>query len=231
MEQPDVVVFDVNETLFSLDALKRQFSDMGLTEESVDLWFAHTMRDGFALSLTNAYRSFNEVAMSDLELLLNRQGVEPTQERVNSIISGFSELDPFPDALPAMETLRDADVRILTLTVGSSENTHKLLKRANLDRFVERAFSCDEARHWKPHPAPYRLILDALGLRRDRVALVSAHGWDILGANRTGLVTGWCSRMPGRFPSVLGEPDVSGDTLTEVVDGLLALPMERPAAA
>jgi 2-haloacid dehalogenase len=53
---------------------------------------------------------------------------------------------------------------------------------------------------------------------------VAAHAWDVLGAGRAGLTTGWVSRKERAFQSAMGEPGVRGETLTEVVDALLDLP-------
>lgn len=56
-----------------------------------------------------------------------------------------------------------------------------------------------------------------------QMALVAVHGWDIMGAHRAGLTTGWASRLEGHFPPAMGAPDVSGANLVEVANGLLAL--------
>ena len=54
--------------------------------------------------------------------------------------------------------------------------------------------------------------------------MVAAHAWDVHGARRAGLVTGWTSRLEGTFAPTFERADVMGDDLVEVVDGLLALP-------
>jgi hypothetical protein len=46
----DVVAFDVNETLFSLDAIRDARVRHDLSDDLVDHWFARTLRDGFALT-------------------------------------------------------------------------------------------------------------------------------------------------------------------------------------
>ncbi len=53
---------------------------------------------------------------------------------------------------------------------------------------------------------------------------MAVHSWDVHGAARAGLTTGWCSRREGRPVAGLQPADVSGDDLVEVVEGLLALP-------
>ncbi len=49
---PQVAVFDVNETLSDLSGLKERLADVGASPDLLDLWFATTLRDGFALTAT-----------------------------------------------------------------------------------------------------------------------------------------------------------------------------------
>jgi 2-haloacid dehalogenase len=215
----DAVVFDVNETLFSLDRMGAAFALAGADPGVVSLWFARTLRDGFALAAAGDYRPFAEVgvaAMGDVA------GLPP--ERAREVFGAFRELDAHPDVEPAFRRLRTADVRVATLTVGAAEVTDALLARAGLTSYVERTLSVDAVRRWKPAPRPYRYAAAELGLPPERVALVAAHAWDCHGARRAGLRTGWVSRLEGA-PSPVFEPaDVSGDDLLAVVEALLARP-------
>ena len=58
----------------------------------------------------------------------------------------------------------------------------------------------------------------------ERMALVAAHGWDVLGAQRAGLTGAWFPRSERVYPAVYEPPHVTGADLAGVVDGLLALP-------
>lgn len=129
-----------------------------------------------------------------------------------------------PDVAAAFEKLRAADVRILTLTNGSKENTQKLLRQAQLDSFVEQVITIDEVQQWKPRREVYRHAARQAGVEPTQMALVAAHAWDVQGARRAGLVTGWVQRQEMLFHPALEKPDVSGGTLLEVCEQLLALP-------
>jgi 2-haloacid dehalogenase len=58
----------------------------------------------------------------------------------------------------------------------------------------------------------------------ERMALVAAHGWDVLGAQRAGLTGAWFPRSERTYPAVYGEPHVTAPDLAGVVAALLALP-------
>lgn len=222
--RPTAVAFDVVETMFSLEAVRQRLVETGLPSHLLELWLARLLRDGFALTISGTYRPFREVAVSALEPILAQHNIETSA--APAILEAFAQLDAHPDTEPALRMLTDAGVRVVALTNGGAETTSTLLQRAGLTPLVEQVLSVEAVEQWKPHPAPYQHAAGMVHVAPDRMAMVAVHSWDILGARRAGLVTGWASRLEGVFPPALGEPDVSGDSLTDVVEGLLNLPRD-----
>jgi 2-haloacid dehalogenase len=223
-ERPLVVAFDVFETLFPLEPMRARLVQAGLPETALELWFARILRDGFALAAAGGFQPFTEVAASAL-VSVTKGGLADSDAA--SILAGFRELDPHADAEPALRAVRDAGVRAITLTNGSVANTGTLLRRADLDGYVERTVSIDDAQVWKPAPRLYLFAADTCGVQPAQLALVAAHSWDIHGARNAGLSTGWVSRLEGQPPRVFGTADVSGPDLVAVVTALLALPGQK----
>jgi 2-haloacid dehalogenase len=221
--RPVVVAFDVIETLFPLEPLRRRLIEAGQPGGVLELWFARLLRDAFALVATDGYRPFAEIAAGALSSATSHSLPE---DAVHEIVGGFADLDPHPDVGPAMRRARESGLRVVTLTNGSAQVTDTLLRRAGLREDVEQTLSVDDVRRWKPAPEIYRHAAQACGVAPDRVALVAAHSWDTHGAHRAGLVTGWVSRLEGRYSAVFDPADVTGDDLVSVVDGLLALPSD-----
>jgi 2-haloacid dehalogenase len=206
-------------TLVSLDAVAVALEDHGLGPDAVERLFTRLLRDGFALAASGAYRPFRDVA--DGALAAVAPALAASQREV--VLAAFSRLDAYPDARPALERLRGAGLAVAALTNGAAATTTALLARTGLDALVPRVISIDEVQAWKPAPAPYRHAADVLGVQPRRLALVAVHSWDVHGAHRAGLVTGWASRREDVFPAVFDPPDVSGADLVEVADRLLDL--------
>lgn len=217
VHRPEVVAFDVVETLFSLAPVEAALERHGV---GVELFFARLLRDGFALAAAGSYRSFPEVARSTLATL----GPGIDDAAAGAVIAAFGRLPAYPDAVAAFEVLVDQSIVVVALTNGTADMTHRLLDGAGLARYVERVVSVEEAAAWKPAPHPYRRLVQTLGRDPSEVAMVAVHAWDIHGARRAGLVTGWASRREGRYPAVFDPPDVSGLDLVAVAEGLVALP-------
>ena len=218
--RPLVIAFDVMETLFPIAALEGRFTAAGLAPGTVRHWFERALRNGFALSAGGGHRPFGEVAVG---ALLDVDGHRLSEAAARELVGAVAELEPRPEAATAIRLAREAGPRVVALTNGSAATTGTLLGRTGLDAHVERVISADEVGRWKPAPEPYLHAAEVCGVPRARLALVAAHAWDVDGARRAGLTTGWSAHLEGHFPAVFERADVHGTDLVDVVEGLLAL--------
>ena len=215
---PDVVAFDALETLFSLSALEPRLAEAGGGDPTIlETWLARLTRDGLALGLAGDWRTFNEVAKAALGSLLP----DATDSALEHVVAGFTELDAHPDSGPAMGRAVQG-ARVVVVTNAGAPATCKLLERAGLDAFVEAVVSADDAGAWKPAADAYLHAAEIASVPPERLALVSAHPWDVHGARAAGLLTGWCNRTGSHFPETFQEADVHGPDLLEVVEGFLS---------
>ena len=106
----DVLVLDVNETLTDLESLRDGFVTAGLPAHSLDAWFAATLRDGFALTAAGAYADFRVVGGDVLASQLAAAGIDPTEETINGVLSGFTRLPLHPDVEPGLRRLHESGV-------------------------------------------------------------------------------------------------------------------------
>jgi 2-haloacid dehalogenase len=218
--RPDVVAFDVIETLMSLEPLRARLSEAGQPPTLLEAWYTRTLRDGMALSAAGDFVPFSDVAEAALRALTN---YTISDEQVAAVTAGWSELPAFPDVLPAMENLVQAGVRVACLTNGSADLTSSFVNRTGLGSLVDRVISVGEVYRWKPAGVVYLYAVSVMNVPADRMALVAAHDWDCHGAKRAGLTTGWVSRKSGGFGAPFAPPDVTGEDLVDVAAKLLAL--------
>ncbi len=214
--RPDVVVFDVNETLSDMAPLATRFADVGAPEHLAATWFASVLRDGFALAAAQASAPFAAVASSVLTQVLTAAGVEDVEAGVEHVMSGFSKLDVHPDVPDGVRALRRAGLRLVTLTNGSVGITEALLARAGLRQEFEALLSVDDAGAWKPAPASYAYAARTVNVPPASMVLVAVHPWDLDGAHRAGLRTAWIDRDGADYPSHLTPPDIRAGGLVEL---------------
>lgn len=222
MASPRLVIFDAIETLFSLKPVRNRLVEMGASESSLDVWFARLLRDAFGLTVAGGYAPFEELARGALDSVLVDQGIEPTDQVASDIFDAFSALPAHDDARPALELAAGDGRAVQVLTNGTRETTEELLARAGVDQFVDQVVTVHDARRWKPAADPYRLAASRASVPVGEAALIAVHGWDICGARRAGLRTGWCARLEHHLSPALGPADVEGSELDAVVSSLVA---------
>lgn len=219
--RPHTVVFDVVETLISLEPLRRRFTEIGLHATTLERWFDRMLRDGMALTLAGDYEPFPAVAADALRVI---GGGRLTDEDVQHVLDGFATLPAHPDAEPAMQALVDAGISIACLSNGARDSTEAFLDRSGLDRLVDEVVSVADVGMWKPPRAVYEHALSRIGRPAEEVALVAVHAFDCHGAHAAGLTTGWAARLEKHYAQIFTRADVTGDDLTEVASGLIGLP-------
>ena len=211
------VLLDVNETLLDLAGLQPAFDRLGIPDGRA-LWFARTLRNGFALAAAGDYRSFADVARASL-VSLDPIRLKPTD--ADPVLDAFASLPLHPDVEPGLRTLADAGIPALTLTLGSAQTVAEIFDAHGLSDLVTGHLSVDEIGRWKPAPAPYLAGCLALGLAPADVTMVAAHSWDLHGARRAGLRTAWVSRLEHIRPDIFAPADIDGPDLITVLDRLL----------
>ena len=219
-----VVLLDVNETLSDLEPLRARFAAVGAPEHLLDTWFAATLRDGVALAVGDAAAPFSEVGAAVLRTLLAPLPgrAAPLEDAVQQVLAGLGTLGVHPDVPAGLRVLADGGVRVVPFTNGALSSAQGLLERAGLADLVERCLSAEDAGRWKPHPRSYAYALGQCGVEPGQAALVAVHPWDVDGARRSGLVTGWVDRGDTPYPDVFLPADVSGADLPAVARALLA---------
>src|SRR4028119_40666 len=76
MKTKGAVIFDIIPTCFSLDKPRERLVELGVPPHALELWFAQTLRDAFALSHAGSYRPLKEVLEAELPRTLKVLGIE-----------------------------------------------------------------------------------------------------------------------------------------------------------
>jgi len=220
---PRVIVFDLMGTLVDFGALdpyfERFFGDAAVRKE----WFMQTLQLAMAAVLTNTYEDFGVQADTGLEMTARHYKVSMLGEEKNLILNTLNKLRPYPDVAQSLQRLRDAGLRLATLTNSKAQAAEAQLTYAGLRDHFEQVISADEIHCLKPAPEVYHLAAQRLSVEPAEVRLVAAHDWDVTGALRAACAAAFVAR-PGQVMNPFGpQPDVRGADLNEVVEKILAV--------
>ncbi|WP_238164289.1 haloacid dehalogenase type II [Kribbella pittospori] len=218
----DVLLLDVNETLSDLEPLRDRFVAAGLPAHSLDAWFAATLRDGFALTAAGAYADFRAIGGDVLAAQLADAGIEPTGERIDGVLSGFTRLALHPDVEPALRRLHERGLRIVTLTNGSVAMSERMFADGGILPLLEHRLDVSAPQRWKPHPDAYRYAAEVCGVPVERMGLAAVHPWDVDGARRAGLQGYYIDRRRTPYPKAFLPPDLAVADFEGLADALQA---------
>jgi 2-haloacid dehalogenase len=225
-ERP-IIVFDVNETLLDLDAIRPFFDRIFHDPAAMRLWFVNLITYSEALTLAGVYVPFTDIGGAVLRMLAATRDITISEADGAELTDRFATMPPHPEVPAALRRLRDHGFRLFTLTDNTLEVSRRQLEAAGVIDVFERRFSVDETvRRHKPAPEAYHSVADALEVEPGGICLIASHVWDTLGA----VAAGWQAALilrEGNAPLDVGpQPNYIGKDLDAIVGQLI----ERYAA-
>ena len=219
--RPRVVVFDVNETLSDMTAMARRFEEVGVPAHMARLWFASLLRDGFALTAAGAQEPFAVLAEGALRAALAAEpGDRDEDDAVRHILGGIAELKVHRDVPEGVRALRQAGLRLVTLSNGAAIVAERLLGGAGLHDEFEAFLSVEDAGAWKPARAAYEFAARRCEVDVADLLLVAVHPWDTDGAARAGASAAWINRGNSFYPGYFSRPHCTARSLVDLADQL-----------
>lgn len=214
--KPELIVFDVNETLLDLGSVKEAVNAFYGKEDAAALWFGKLLYYALVSRVTGAYRNFSEVADAVMDMVSAYYGKEMPAAKKEEILSKMAALPPHEDVKEGLEMLKEAGYRLATFTNSAQAVADKQLVHAGIDHFFERSLSVESQQLYKPELTAYKNALQQLNATPAQTLFVAAHGWDMAGSGQAGLQTAFIQRT-GKSPFPLApSPTYTASTLIEL---------------
>ena len=218
-----IIVFDVNETLLDVDALKPHFARAFGDEQVLREWFSTVLLYSEVASLAGPYSDFGAIGGAALDMTATSRRVSLSADDRTRILTGMRTLPAHPDVREGLRRLKDAGFRTATLTNSAAAVVEQQLSNAGLTEFFERSFSVDTVRRFKPAPEPYRHVASELKVDAHTLRMVAAHAWDVVGAMQAGWTAAFVAR-PGKVLYPLApKPDIVEPDLRAVAERIIAV--------
>ncbi|MBI4672693.1 MAG: haloacid dehalogenase type II [Chloroflexi bacterium] len=219
---PQVLVFDVNETLLDLHALDSEFERVFGDKRVLEMWFRQFIENALLSIISDVYEPFGVIGGGALEQVAARLKIPMHTDDKTRILSGIKTLPPHPEVPSALERLRDAGFRLCTLTNSTQAVADAQLTNAGLAPLFERVLSADAVKRLKPAPAPYVYAAHEMNAPIGDTRLIAAHAWDVTGAQRAGAAAAFVARPGMALDPLAPQPDIVGNDLAEVAERIIA---------
>lgn len=208
-------VFDAYGTLFDVHSAVARHGDLVGPQAArlSELWRAKQLEYTWTRSLMGAYRDFDALTEEALDFAAARYGGISGQARA-ALLEAYETLDAFPDAAPALQTLRDRGAKAVILSNGTPRALTRAIASAGLQDLLDESLSADFLGRFKTAPEIYRLVGARYGVAPGQVSFQSSNRWDVAGARKFGFSTVWVNRA--------GAPDEYRDLPPERVIATLS---------
>lgn len=218
-------MFDVNETLVDIESLAPLFERMFGDRKVLREWFNQLVLYSNAITLTGYYETFFTLGQGVLEMLGTIYNVPVTSADREELRAALLSMPAHKDVPEGLRLLKDAGFRLMALTNSPPDKDGSVLDHAGLSHWIERQFSVDGVRRFKPAPEVYHLVAECLDVVPAAICLVAAHTWDTLGAQSVGFSAGLVTRT-GNAPlpiSGLPQPQVVAPDLVRLARQMITL--------
>ncbi len=99
--RPQVLLFDVNETLLDLAPVKRSVDEILLDEHGASLWFSTMLHHSLVMTVSGRHADLMEIGAAVLQMLARNRDIVIGTEDARQALSAMRSLAPHPDVLPS----------------------------------------------------------------------------------------------------------------------------------
>lgn len=207
MGGPGLIVFDVNETLLSLEPIRSSLENVFGADPPIGEWFARMLHGSLIANTLDVYRPFGDIGAEALINVAARRGMLLRAEDAIDALAPMSSLPPHPDVIEGVTRLAQAGYQMVALTNGSATVANAQIENAGLGEMLKRVISVDEVGKFKPDPAPYHHAAQTMAVDISELVLVAAHDWDCAGAMAVGAEAVFVTRPGSLWGLPIPPPD------------------------
>lgn len=189
----------------------------GKGAELGNAWRTRQFEYQWLRALGGQYADFWRATEDALVFAAKSIQLDLTADKRDQLMQAYLQLNAWPDALPALKTLKASGVRLVFLSNMTRAMLETNIRHAGLDDLFEQVLSTDAIRSYKPDPAAYALGVKSLGLDREHIAFAAFAGWDVAGAKWYGYPTFWVNRLKSPPEVLNASADGTGPGLDELV--------------
>ena len=215
------VFFDMNETLLNLSLLGAQFDKHFEDKYVLKYWFTKLLYSSTIMGIMDEYRNFGELAEIALENLFFENNKPLTNVVKKEILGEFRKLPAYNDVRPALNLLREENIRVIAVSNSSLTMIKEQLTNSGIIDLFDSYYSVDSVKKYKPFKDIYQSVAKEEGLNTSDVVMVATHDWDLFGAKQAGLTTGYVKRKQEIYHPFYSQADFKDSNLPDLIQQII----------
>lgn len=189
----------------------------GKGAELSNAWRTRQFEYQWLRALSGRYADFWQATEDALVFSGEMLKLDLTPDKRKQLMDAYLGLKAWPDVAPALQSLKEAGVRLAFLSNATTQILDAGIKNSGLGGVFEHVLSTDRIKTYKPDPRAYQMAIDAFKLKREEILFVPFAGWDAAGAKSFGYTTFWVNRLNLPVEKLGVVPDAVGQNLTDLV--------------
>jgi 2-haloacid dehalogenase len=177
--------------------------------------FENSMIDAL---LHREHMRYRDIGHLSVDQVLNRAGIEHSQEEVETLVSHIERLKCFPEVPEALARLH-RDFKLVVLSNGDPDMLEEAKKHHGIP--FDCVISVAAAGAFKPHVSTYTKAAEICGVAMDEILFVANHEFDCVGAKAAGMRAAFIDRRRRPFAKWPYQPDLIVGSMTELADLLV----------
>lgn len=187
--KPKVIILDVYETLLNMSDVEKKVNHLLDSGKGYMLWFELFMQYCFVDNCLGQFHNFVSIAKATMLMTAQKMGRTIQEEDVDFVLELLKHLPVHEGVQEGLSELNDLGFRIAALTNSPVDVVYERMQPTGLISYFEHVFSAEQVKKYKPCLEVYEWAVKKLGVDKKEILLVSAHGWDLAGADKAGLQT------------------------------------------
>ena len=224
MKPPKVLFFDVNESLLDLGNMKNSIGKaLGGREDLLPLWFTTMLQYSLVSTASRQYVDFGTIGAATLRMVAANHGIQLSEKDAKEALTPLRSLPPHPEVKAALENIRNAGYKMVSLTNSSNKGVEMQFKNAGLTDYFDERLSIEDLGKYKPDSDVYNWAARKMGVQPNECIMIAAHGWDIAGAMWAGWRGAFIARPGQQLYPLAPPPEIIEPDLLKISKQLIAL--------
>ena len=181
--------------------------------------FENSMIDAL---LQREHTPYREIGRQTVHYVLDRAGIDHTDEEVVHLVAQIERLKPFPDVIDALTEIKSHGLELVVLSNGDPDMLDSGVRYSGTGHLWDSVISVAAADSFKPHANTYATALRLTALKPEETLFVANHEFDCVGAKAAGLRTAFVDRRKRPFGNTRYEPDLIIDDFAELAKTVAA---------
>ena len=207
---PRVIIMDVYDTILNMSEIEKYVNTLLNSSRGFTIWFGLMMQYSFVDNCTDQFHEFSALGKATLQMAGKTFGIQVKEGAFDDILHLMKHLPLHNGVSEGLTRLNATGCRISALTNSPKDIVLERMERTGLISYFDKVMSSESIKKYKPSRDVYAWAAKGMDADPTECLFISAHAWDIAGAQYAGMITAYIKRPYQMAFPLAPEPTYTG---------------------